>query len=64
MNSVNLFQHITASICGGIYARSRYVCYTRNSSRMRYSERELYDDVVYALYEIKKREENNKHTAT
>jgi len=30
---------------------------------MRYSERELYDDVVYALYEIKK-EENNKHTAT
>jgi len=38
--------------------------HTRNSSRMRYSERELYDDVVYALYEIKKREENNKHTAT
>jgi len=26
---------------------------TRNSSRMRYSERELYDDVVCALYEIK-----------
>ena len=27
---------------------------TRNSSRKRYSERELYDDIVYALYEIKK----------
>jgi len=32
--------------------------YTRNSSRMRYSERELYDDVVYALYEI----QNKKKT--
>jgi len=28
---------------------------TRNSSRMRYSERELYDDVVYVLYEMKKK---------
>jgi len=31
-----------------------YSAFTRNSSRMRYSERELYDDVVYALYEIKR----------